>query len=163
MGMHDVTIDDDAIAAGFGEFEAVEEQPRQPGQNGGMVLQEPKPSEWAAMAKMAAEILANQVCPNWNVPPETRKEWADALAACLDQLFPGGLANIANWGPWAKLAYASVMWGLCGVDYENMGLKPLRAPIEGEAEQVKSDIDGEKSVTVGTGQGAAGAGRHMMG
>lgn len=158
MGLHDVSIDESAIESGFGEFEAVDEQ--RPA--AGMVLQEPKPSEWAAMAKMASEILARQVCPNWQVPEETRQEWAEALAACLDQLFPGGLANIANWGPWAKLAYASVMWGMCGIDYSTMTLKPLREPIEGEGSEVPDGGSGEakaKPVAPET----ASTGPHFMG
>lgn len=123
-----------------------------------MVLAEPTESEWLAMAKMAAQILANSVCPNWGVPPETQMEWAEALAGCLDQLFPGGLANIANWGPWAKLAYASVMWGLCGMDYSTMTLKPLREPIEGESSQVDDD-QGESQKT----EPAPATGQHFMG
>lgn len=155
---HDVTINEDAVSSVFDEFEAVpdSEAPRAPG--GAVALAEPTPSQWAAMAKMAAEILANQVCPNWEVPPETRQEWADALAACLDQLFPGGLGNIANWGPWAKLAYVSVMWGMCGIDYKTMRMKPLREPIEGEAEET-----GHQDAPARAPEPAQSNGPHYMG
>lgn len=156
---HEVTVDESAVDAVFSQFEGEQKQGNaEPGPGNGMVLAEPTESEWLAMAKMAAQILANSVCPNWSVPPETQMEWAEALAGCLDQLFPGGLANIANWGPWAKLAYASVMWGLCGMDYSTMTLKPLRAPIEGESEQVADD-EGEGQKT----EPAPATGQHFMG
>lgn len=159
MGMHDVTIDDAAIDQGFAEFEAVDEKPGAAPVTG-LAVQDQAQNEWAPVAKMLSQILTGQVCPNWQVPDDTRQEWADALAGCLDQLFPGGLGNIANWGPWAKLAYSSGLLVMCGVDFSTMTLKPLRAPVEGEAEEV-AEPDGAVSVPMG--QGAASAGRHMMG
>ena len=84
--------------------------------------------------------------------PDIQQEWAEALAGCLEQLFPGGLANIANWGPWAKLAYASVMWGMCGMDYQTMTIKPLRTPPpddggeQGQGETVRQGTAAANSV-----------------
>lgn len=159
---HEVTIDDEAVDAGFAEFES-DTGPAKSVQ--GVMLPEPTANEWKAIAKMAATMLANAVTPNWQVPAETQNEWADALAGCLDQLFPGGLANIANWGPWAKLAYASVMWGLCGIDYSTGMLKPLRVQAEGEGQEGAGtggqggDAEPSGSVHAPT----ASAGRHMMG
>lgn len=147
---HDVTIDDDAIDQGFAEFE--QDQPAKAAT--GVLLPEPTPSEWVAIARMAATMLANAVTPNWQVPNDVRDEWAAALAGCLEQLFPGGLANIANWGPWAKLAYASVMWGMCGVDFSTGTLKPLRPPKDGEDGQQQQQAQAAAPVS---------AGPHMMG
>lgn len=157
MGMHEVSIDDDAALAAIDEIAGGGPGPAVAG-GGHLVLQEPTPSEWKQMAKMAAQLLANAVTPNWKVPQDVQDQWADALADCLDQLFPGGLANIANWGPWAKLAYASVMWGLCGVDFATGTLLPPREPKKpGNGEQ------GPVVPEVSPAAAAAAGGRHMMG
>ena len=163
MGMHEVMIDEDAALSAIDELAGggTVSAPGQP--QGQLVITEPTLSEWMQIAKMAAQILAHRVTPNWEVPPEVQQEWAEALAGCLDQLFPGGLANIANWGPWAKLAYASVMWGMCGMDYQTMTMKPLREP--------QPDNGGEQGQGEQRRQGTAPAAqatavkteKHMMG
>lgn len=155
---HDVTIDDDAVDAAFSEFESGAPGAGAPPGAGQLMPPEPTPSEWQQIAKMAAQLMANAITPNWDVPAEVQDQWAEAFAGCLDQLFPGGLANIANWGPWAKLAYASVMWGMCGVDLQTGTLKPLRPPKEG-AGQEAVPAAGELSPVAA----AAAGGRHMMG
>lgn len=123
--MHAVNIDEAAIEAGFNEY-AVEGEfiPR-----GAAGPEQPAPEEkpWLAPARMVASIIANGVAPNWEIPADIREDWADALADCADDLMPGGLANIANWGPWARLAFSSGALLMCGIDYEDMKFKPLKA------------------------------------
>lgn len=157
---HEVTIDEEKARAVFDELAggaSAGAEGAPVGSGGGeLVLHEPTEGEWLQIARMAAGLIAGAVTPNWSVPDNVREDWAQALAGCLDQLFPGGLGNIANWGPWAKLAYASVMWGMCGMDYETFKLKPLRASVEGEAQTV----DGEP---VRQPEQAAPAQQHRMG
>lgn len=134
---HDVTIDDDGINAALGELAGSGQSAPLTGQMmpppGDEPPPESTPSEYVMLSKMLAGIIANRVCPNWEVPGDTQTEWAEALAECLNELFPGGLGNIENWGPWAKLAFASGSFAMCGIDMTTMSLKPLH-PVDDEEE-----------------------------
>jgi len=123
MGMHDVNFDPEAVDAAFGEFE----QGAAAAPAGGQLVPAAADSDgWIDAARLAAGMLADGIAPNWQITREAREEWAVALAACLEDLAPGGLGNMANWGPWPKLAFASATIALAGFDLSTGKFKPLK-------------------------------------
>lgn len=122
--MHDVKIDEDKI---FAAMDAVTAAPvaRVPA----VITQDqggaPDLDGWLMPCRFAASFLAHKVCPAWGVPEDVQAQWAEALAECANDLMPGGLANIEAWGPWGKLAFASGLWVMAGLDLQTMKLKPL--------------------------------------
>lgn len=83
-------------------------------------------SNWRKPCELAVQILMEHGCPEWHVPPDTRAQLVDALIDCAEDVMPGGLVNIEAWGPWGKLAYASAMVLMCGIDGQSMTFKPPR-------------------------------------
>lgn len=125
--MHAVEIDHDQINATFDQYaenvETLQGEHIAAGDETG-----PHRSAWEKPARLAARFLAHQVAPNWNISEQDQDEWAAALAQCADQLMPGGMGNVESWGPWGKLLFASVNVALCGLDFETLSIRPLRAP-----------------------------------
>lgn len=122
--MHDVKIDEEGIGAEF-DAAAAGVAPGAPGAAGQAPEVLPPAGEaWRPVTGLVAGVINAKLCPAWDVPQETRDQWADALGECLEQLMPGGLGNVEAWGPWGKLAFASSMWVLAGFDPETMTIKP---------------------------------------
>lgn len=124
--MHDVRIDEAGIAAAFDARVLGMAPAAAPG---AMVQAVPAYEAWQPVTRLVASVLANKVCPAWEVAPEIQHQWADALGECMEQLMPGGLANIEAWGPWGKLAFASGLWVMAGFDPDTMTIKP-RYPVD---------------------------------
>jgi hypothetical protein len=130
--MHDTPIDDEAILADL-EGLAGGAAPGQQGQpmSGDVVLADPVaqlPKEYVLAGQMIIGMFANKAAPNWPIDAEMQTEWANAFAACANDLAPGGIGNIENWGPWGKLAFASGMVALAGMDMSTMTLRPMHKP-----------------------------------
>lgn len=126
---HAVEVDEEAIRAALDEHAAPPpgvspDEPPQPT----AAVPAPDPEAWRKPCELLASIIAHKGCPNWQVPPDTQQQWAGALAACLGQMWPGGIGNIERWGPWSKLAFASLVWAFAGFDVERFAFKPLAPP-----------------------------------
>lgn len=149
--MHDVKIDEAGIAAAFDSRAAGLSIAPGASAPGAMVETAPPVSEaWQPVTRLIASVMANKVCPAWEVAAEVQHQWADALGECLDQLMPGGLANIDAWGPWGKLAFASGLWVMAGFDMQTMKLKPRFPPdpadMEQEQKQKQANLGGVFSI-----------------
>lgn len=84
----------------------------------------PESESWAPIVS-GLMGLADVVAPNWDLLPEEKSAFADALTPILDQLFPGGFGN-ERWAPYVRLAAVSA--GIVMVRVEDGRLKPLRKP-----------------------------------
>lgn len=135
MPTHAVTVDEESLRAALAA-EAARDVPPSPAPGvvaaPGVASAAPvsDPLAWINEARLLASFLAHKVTPNWQVTPEVQEQWASALSACLDKLMPGGLGNVAQWGPWSQLAYASAAWALCGFDVEKFQFRSLYAAKE---------------------------------
>ena len=131
---HPVQVDEATIASAFDAKEAQADAAAPEAMAAAMPVANPE--AWLPAARFGASFLAHKFCPAWEVPTVVQEDWAAALAECLDQLMPGGMDNIENWGPWSKLAFASATWAMCGFDMERFGFKPLQQKLPPpEAEQ----------------------------
>lgn len=142
MTTHAVQVDEDTLRASLEAAAASPTSPPPPGSSPPTPdAAQPAPSDplaWVNEARLLASFLSHKVTPGWQVTPEVQEQWATALSGCLGRLMPGGLGNVAQWGPWGHLAYASAAWALCGFDMENFKFKPLapkenKTPIEGQS------------------------------
>ena len=132
---HQVEIDRDGIDQAFARFEGgeqagtVEGEHLLPGEG-----PQPGPNPWQKNSELVAGFLNMKVFPNWEVPEESLQEWADALAECMEEWFPGGIANIDSWPSWAKLLFATGGLAIHGIDMQTMTLKPLH-PVPDEPQE----------------------------
>lgn len=149
--MHSVEIDHDQIRATFDQY-ADSGAPLEGDHIPAGEEATPHRSAWEKPARLVARMLAHHIAPNWNIPEADQDEWAVAIAECADQLMPGGMGNVESWGPWGKLLFASANVALCGLDFETLTIRPLRAP---EPEQ-------EPDITTGATEPPPG-GRYTVG
>lgn len=87
----------------------------------------PTADEWRMPVMAGIELFAAQA-PNWTIEGEHKQMVADALTQILNDLWPGGLGNIDQWGPYAKLAFAAGAIALANFDWSTRKLKPLQRP-----------------------------------
>lgn len=130
---HTVEVDEGAAEDVFNQYAEAEGEyipaGRQlPPPEGGQDPEQEAGESWSTAANFIAGFLNAKICPNWEVDEATQQKWADALAVCLEDLFPGGLGGMDNWGPWPKLAFATGTWVMCGIDFQTMKFKPLHPP-----------------------------------
>lgn len=138
MSQHDVVIDEPAVMAAI-EARAEDSPPAITD----APASSPEPAGWVNESQLAASFLANKICPAWEVPVDIQQQWAEALAACANQLMPGGLANVEKWGPWGKLFFVSAAWAMCGFDMERFGFKPLQLAPPKRAAEARTDDDND--------------------
>lgn len=60
------------------------------------------PASWAPLTPGLVSAVDLFVCPNWDLQDAEKLELAAALAAVLDQVFPGGLGD-ERWAPYLRL------------------------------------------------------------
>lgn len=90
----------------------------------------PAPSSWAPATPMLVLALDRGVCPNWKLSADEKRELEEALAAVLDQLFPGGMGD-ERWAPYIRLV--AVAGGIAAARFHEGRFTPLRAPtVDGE-------------------------------
>lgn len=144
---HDVNINEDAILS---ELDQMAAEP--PGQQQGTSVsgevvpaEQPQqiPREYIMAGQMIIGMFANRMAPNWPIDAEMQKDWAESFAACANELAPGGLGNIDNWGPWAKLAFASGMVAVAGLDMQTMTIRPMQKPDPKKQQQQQQARPGE--------------------
>lgn len=82
---------------------------------------------WSSITPGLVVMLDVGLCPNWQLTDQEKHELDGALAATLDQLFPGGIGN-ERWAPYFRLLAVAV--GIAGArfDTDAMRFKPLRKP-----------------------------------
>lgn len=112
-----------------------------PGQPGRTADTQPTVDEWRIVVKGLLKA-APQFAPNWTFDTKAATDIdaleviEDAATKILNDLLPGGLGNIDEWGPWGKLAFGCGCLALVNFDWARLRLKPLhREPIEHEKEE----------------------------
>jgi hypothetical protein len=116
---------EDEIRAGFERLEARADEPvAKPGP--ALAVEESTPSDWAQPVHAGLQLFSAQA-PNWTIEEAHAQIVEDALCDVLDDLLPGGLKNIDQWGPYAKLAFGCGCIALANFDWTTKHLKPLRA------------------------------------
>ena len=110
------------------------------------------PPPWLREARLIASTLAQRFTPEWDVTDDVKEQWAEAFSEVLNDLMPGGFANIEHWGPYGKLTYATAVWVLCGVDPETLTIRsPRRKHSEDKRVNPSATVDGENREPAGSG------------
>jgi hypothetical protein len=134
---HPVELDEEAARLTFAKYGKEQEYipaGRQLPPPGDHVEPEPESDNWKKPAELLAMVINAKLVPAWEVPQAEWEKWADALADCLEDIFPGGIGNAEKWGPYAKLAFVTGGVVMCGIDFETMTFKPRHPPKESDEE-----------------------------
>jgi len=83
-------------------------------------------SEWLKLVKPVKAYATKKLMPAWVIEPEDSDGFDRAASDTLEMFWPGGVANIDNWSPWARLAWFSLMIVLANFDIDKMEFKPLQ-------------------------------------
>lgn len=85
--------------------------------------------EWHKLLRefKAVHFAHTQLAPAWSIDPDRLQDLENAAGDVLERVWPGGLANADQWGPWAKLAYVLAAIAMSNFDPERMRFNPLRA------------------------------------
>ncbi|MGA9853418.1 MAG: hypothetical protein WBR15_10885 [Gammaproteobacteria bacterium] len=86
---------------------------------------EVKAKEWREVTVYVVKFAA-EFASNWTFSPLARQLLEEGTAECLDQIWPGGFANMENWGPYAKLLAGIGLVGMVNFDAKTKRLKPLQ-------------------------------------
>jgi len=60
--------------------------------------------QWSALTPPAVEVLSAVVFPAWEIQTSEQRPVSEALAECLDQVFPGGIEG--RYACWVRLIFA---------------------------------------------------------
>lgn len=61
--------------------------------------------EWESILLLPLSMIDRILLPQWNLTDVEKTEFRQAMAQCLNQLFPGGING--RWGCWLRLAGCS--------------------------------------------------------
>ena len=79
--------------------------------------------QWAALTPPTVEVLCAVVLPAWQIQPTEQRPVAEALAECLEQVFPGGIEG--KYACWVRLIVACGAITVSRVATNNGKLPPL--------------------------------------
>jgi hypothetical protein len=79
--------------------------------------------QWSAITPPTVEVLCAVVLPAWQIQPAERTPVAEALAECLEQVFPGGIEG--KYACWVRLLVACGAITVSRVATNNGRLPPL--------------------------------------
>lgn len=87
-------------------------------------------AEWQRILRKfrVADKLHHSLVPAWEVDQEDKDAVTGASAEILNTLWPGGIANIDHWSPWAKLGFVLVCIAAANFDDETMSFRPTHPP-----------------------------------
>lgn len=60
--------------------------------------------QWSALTPPAVEVICGVVLPAWKIRLEEQRPVSEALAECLEQVFPGGIEG--QYACWVRLVFA---------------------------------------------------------
>jgi hypothetical protein len=79
--------------------------------------------QWSALTPPTVEVLCAVVLPAWQIQPGEQRPVAEALAECLEQVFPGGIEG--KYACWVRLMVACGAITVSRVATNNGKLPPL--------------------------------------
>lgn len=129
--MHPMQIDTDrahALIAELGvqaELEAFERDAKVERGQERMQTSDSDPQSWRTVADQAVTVIAERVCPAWDLSATEREMSAAAIAETLDHYFPGSLQGFDAWHPLSKLAGAAAFIVIMRLDLSTGRLQPL--------------------------------------
>jgi hypothetical protein len=82
--------------------------------------------QWSALTPPTVEVLCAVVLPAWQIQPAEQRPVSEALAECLEQVFPGGIEG--KYACWVRLIVACGAITVSRVATNNGRLPPLFLP-----------------------------------